>query len=65
MGHDVVAEGLHMDVYRDGKKHRVEDSFPPVELNRAPRYCISYLRERADLLVRRFERWHNVNDPDR
>lgn len=62
-GHDVTEEGLHMDVYRDGEKYHVVADFPTVELNRAPRYCTAYIREHADRLLRRFERWHNVNDP--
>lgn len=62
-GHDVTSEGIHMDVFRSGRKYRVKRGFPPVELNRAPRYCTAYIRENADLLLRRFERWHNVNDP--
>lgn len=65
MGHDVEAEGLHMDVYRDGEKYRVERDFPPVELNRAPRYCTTYLRTHAGRLVRTFERWHDLNDWNR
>ena len=33
MGHDVSAEGLHLDIFRDQEKYRVEDDFPPVELS--------------------------------
>lgn len=62
-GHDITEDGLHMDVFRDGQKYRVEADFPPVELNRAPRYCSAYVREHADRLIRRFERWHNVSGP--
>jgi len=64
-GHEVTEDGLHRDIYRDGQKHRVKGDFPPVELNRAPRYCTAYIREHADQLIRRFERWHNVNETDR
>jgi hypothetical protein len=64
-GHDITEDGLHMDIYRNGQKHRVKDDFPPVELNRAPRYCTTYIREHADRLIRRFEQWHNVNETDR
>lgn len=62
-GHDVASEGIHMDVYRNGRKYHVKRDFPAVELNRAPRYCTAYIRENTDSLLRRFERWHNVNDP--
>lgn len=59
--HDVTEEGLHMDVYRNGEKYRVERGFPPVRLKRAPRYCKSYVRSNADRLLRRFEEWHNLD----
>ena len=64
-GHDITEDGLHMDIYRDDQKYRVKDDFPPVELNRAPRYCTAYIHEHADRLIRRFEQWHNVNETDR
>jgi hypothetical protein len=63
MGHDVVEEGLHMDIYRDGEKARVKDDFPPVPLTDAPRYCITYIRQNADQLLRRFDQWHDLNHP--
>ena len=63
-GHDITKDGLHMDIYRDGEKYRVKNDFPPVKLNRAPRYCTTYIREHADRLLRRFEQWHNVNPTD-
>jgi hypothetical protein len=59
MGHDVTEEGLHLDVYRDGEKYRVERDFPAVDLNDAVEYCETY----ADRYVIQFERWHGVNDP--
>ena len=64
MGHDITEEGLHMDVYRDGEKVRVKDDFPPVDLTHAPRYCIAYIEQYAGVLLRRFEKWHDLNqDP--
>jgi hypothetical protein len=59
MGHDITEEGLHMDIYREGERVRVKDDFPPVDLIRAPRYCIAYIREHAETLLRRFEQWHD------
>jgi len=56
MGHDITEDGLHMDIYRDGQKYH---------LNRAPRYCTTYIREHANRLIRRFEQWHNVNETGR
>ncbi|GAA0716848.1 hypothetical protein J2744_000708 [Halorubrum trapanicum] len=61
MGHDITDEGLHMDVYRDGEKVRVKDDFPPVDLTHAPRYCIAYIERHAGVLLRRFERWHDLS----
>lgn len=58
--HDITEEGLHMDVYRDGEKHRVESGFPPVSLSHAPRYCKTYLETHADQFLRRFEQWHDL-----
>lgn len=59
--HDITEDGLHMDVYRNGEKYRVECRFPPARLKRAPRYCKSYVKSNADRLIRRFEEWHNLN----
>ena len=61
MGHDVIEEGLHLDVYRDGEKYEVERDFPPVTINDAPAYCEAYLKRNADTYVQRFERWHEIN----
>ena len=61
MGHGITEEGLHMDIYQEGERVRVKDDFPPVGLIRAPRYCIAYLKAHAETLLRRFERWHDLN----
>lgn len=50
-GHDITEEGLHMDVLRNGEKVRVKRDFPPVSLNRAPRYCVLYIKNNADQLL--------------
>ena len=80
MEHDITEEGLHMDVYRRsrpsasgldpeavhkfGEKARVKDDFPLVNLTRAPRYRVAYIEQHADTLLRRFEKWHDLNqDP--
>lgn len=60
-GHDIVEEGLHMDIYRDGEQYMVRDDFPPVSLSYAPRYCTTYIETNADRLLRRFEQWHDLN----
>lgn len=62
-GHDVVEEGLHLDVYRDGEKHVVQRGFPRVPLSDAPAWCEGYLREKASKYVDRFEAWHGLVGP--
>lgn len=59
-GHNMVEEGLHMDIYRDGEQDRTKRDFPPIELSRAPDYCVSYIENNADPLLRRYEQWHNL-----
>jgi hypothetical protein len=59
-GHDIVEEGLHMDIYRDGEQYMVKTDFPPVQLSDAPRYCVSHIKQHADKLLRRYEQWHNL-----
>lgn len=60
MGHDVGEEGLHLDVYRNGKKYRTARGFPPLRPTQAPRFCEQFLIDRADELLARFEKWHDV-----
>lgn len=62
-GHDVSEEGLHLDIYKDGEKHKVLTGFPPVPLNRAFDVCEEYLTRRADRLLAQFEEWHNLHGP--
>jgi len=64
-GHDVVDEGLHLDLYRDGQKFDVERGFPPVPVNDAPAYCETFLYEHADHYLNQFERWHDLTGTER
>jgi hypothetical protein len=61
MGHDVRAEGLHMDVYRKEEKVEVRRQFDTPEVNDAPDYCESYLLGEVDELLARFENWHGID----
>lgn len=63
-GHDITEEGLHMDIYRDGKKYRVKTDFPTVPLSDAAKYAESHIRGQADQLLRRYEQWHNLTTPN-
>lgn len=58
-GHDVREEGLHMDVYRDGEKIRVERDFPYVELTDAPAFCIDHVTTKHEEYVARYRRWQD------
>lgn len=60
-GHDVTEEGLHMDVYRDGEKVRVEQIAPPEPASRALTRAEEHLAENIQQFVTRFETWHNLN----
>lgn len=59
-GHDVRAEGLHRDVYREGEKVGEEAVSLPISANDGFNYAEEDLRENAERYVRRFERWHNI-----
>ena len=61
-GHDITEEGLHRDVYRDGEKSRSEALTPPIPANDGFDAAEEDLRENAERLVERFERWHGVRD---
>ena len=59
-GHDVENEGLHLDVYRDGRKVRTEWVAPPMPAGVALDVAEDHLNENAQRFVRRFERWHGT-----
>ena len=63
-GHDIVSEGLHLDIYREGEKESVLRGFPKVPLNEAPAWCEGYLHENAQRFIGRFERWHGISGPE-
>lgn len=54
-GHDVTKEGLHMDIYSDGKKVAVARDFSEVPLNEVIDFCERVLRNRSDELLARFK----------
>jgi hypothetical protein len=53
-GHDVREEGLHVDLYRNGRKVEVRRGFPDVPLNRAPAYSERYLTKMEKKIRRSF-----------
>lgn len=59
-GHDVSEEGLHLDVYRDDERYARARNFPRLPPGSAMRFAENHLRRHADLLLARFERWHDL-----
>jgi hypothetical protein len=62
-GHDVTTEGVHMDVYRDGQKERVEEVFPPMPATDAFTFAEEHLKQHAEQYINRFEQWHGIRNP--
>lgn len=61
-GHDITEEGLQMDVFRDGEKHRVDQISEPIPANEGFNAAEDDLRENAEDYIKRFEQWHGVTD---
>lgn len=59
--HDVTEEGLHIDIYRDGKKYRTHELTPPLSAAEALEHAEDHLTTHAEGYIRRFERWHGIN----
>lgn len=55
---DVERSGLHLDFHRpDGEQHRKLTHWQPQSSNKAMIQAEDYLRENAENIVRRFEKW--------
>ena len=61
-GHDVSTDGVHMDIYRDGDKYRVEEIFPPMTAGDALTFAEGHLKQHAQRYIKRFEQWHEIKD---
>lgn len=59
-GHDVSVEGVHMDVYRDGRKIRSPEIFPPMPANDALTSAEEHLTQHGKRYIKRFEEWHGI-----
>lgn len=57
-GHDVTDKGLHIDIFRDGKKYRTEYVAPPMPAAVALDLAEDHLTENVERFVTRFEEWH-------
>ena len=62
IGHDIAEEGLHMDIYRDSGKYRVEDITGPIPAADGFDYAEDDLRENVQEYIKRFEKWHGIRD---
>lgn len=63
--HDVTEDGLHIDIYRDGKKVDSHELTPPLSANDALERAEDHLAEHLEGYVRRFEQWHGITPTDR
>jgi len=61
--HDVTEDGLHIDIYRDGRKVDSHELTPPLPGNQALNIAEDHLNEHLEGYLRRFEQWHEIN-PD-
>ena len=63
-GHDIIKEGLHLDLCLPGKDDKKIRGFPRVPLNLAPKWCEGYFEENHLRLTKRFcyeygfEKWN-------
>ncbi|GAA0211284.1 DUF7718 family protein [Halobaculum roseum] len=61
-GHDVLEEGVHMDVYRDGEKIDGGEVFPPMPPSEALSFAEEHLSEHGERYVKRYEEWHGIRN---
>jgi hypothetical protein len=61
-GHDITKEGLHRDVYREGKKIGTVQVTKPIPANEGFNYAEDDLRENVQRYIKRFEQWHDIRD---
>lgn len=63
--HDVTTDGLHVDVYRDGEKVESRVVSGPLPANDALERAEEHLTTHMKQFIRRFERWHGINETGR
>lgn len=51
-----------MDVYRDGKKLRSEEVFPPMPASDGLTFAEEHLNQHAERYLNRFETWHGIRN---
>lgn len=60
--HDVVEEGLHIDIYRDDEKHVTEYIGPARTGAEGLNRVEDHLSENLQRFTERYERWHGIED---
>jgi hypothetical protein len=61
-GHDVTDEGLHIDIYRDGRKFATEFVASPEPAGIALDRAEEHLRRNHERFTERFETWHGIRN---
>lgn len=61
--HDVTTEGVHMDIYRNDKKHAVEYIAPPQPAALALDRAEDHLANNLQRFIKRYEQWHGIKSP--
>ncbi|PSQ41312.1 hypothetical protein BRD10_00620 [Halobacteriales archaeon SW_12_71_31] len=59
-GHDVRRDGLHIEVYRDGRRVRRRQLTAPIPPDRALTRAEEHLRQHVRRYITRYERWHGI-----
>jgi len=61
-GHDVQAEGLHLDILdAGGNKVDVRRGLPDIAVNQAPRYCQEWFQREGPQLAADFEKREQID----
>lgn len=56
-GHDVTAEGVHLDIYRDGERVDREQLFDPTTPSNALDIADDHIKENYEQYVRDYRQW--------
>lgn len=60
--HDVTAEGLHIDIYRDDEKAATEYIAPPQPAALALDRAEDHLSKNLERYIERYEEWHGIRE---
>lgn len=60
--HDVIEDGLHIDIYRNGGKEATEYIAPPLRADIALDRAEDHLSANLERYITRYERWHGIGN---